>query len=155
MIVRSLPVFDGSGHCRSEKAKRQGAASTEHANLVLQNSTPKANHLAKATVGQLWGAERSALRRNFVRTDVAPTSSSLRRYRLLIETLVDLRRGSEVSQVELSKRLGKDQPFISNIERGIRRIDLIEFYAITRALGGDPEAVFSELVRRLPKDVAI
>jgi hypothetical protein len=40
------------------------------------------------------------------------------------------------------------------VERGIRRIDVIEFYAIT-ALGGDPVALFSELVAKLPKKVAI
>jgi transcriptional regulator with XRE-family HTH domain len=84
-----------------------------------------------------------------------PKSTFTPAYGLLLEALLELRRTSGVTQVELSKRLGKPQPFISNIERGVRRIDLIEFYAITRALGADPQAVFGELVRKLPKKVAI
>lgn len=76
-------------------------------------------------------------------------------YALLLETLVRLRKEKGVTQAELARRLGKPQPFISNIEHGIRRIDVIEFYAIARALGVDPAAVFKGLVRKLPKRVDI
>jgi hypothetical protein len=34
-------------------------------------------------------------------------------------------------------------------------VDLIEFYAITRALKLDPEELFSAVVRKLPKNVDI
>lgn len=76
-------------------------------------------------------------------------------YASLLETLVALRKKKGVTQVELSKRLGKPQPFISYIERGERRVDIIEFYAIARALGADPVEVFSGLVKKLPKRVEI
>jgi transcriptional regulator with XRE-family HTH domain len=76
-------------------------------------------------------------------------------YASLLEILVRLRKQSGLTQVELSKRLGKPQPFVSYVERGIRRIDVIEFYAITRALGADPVEVFQELARSLPKRVQI
>jgi transcriptional regulator with XRE-family HTH domain len=66
-----------------------------------------------------------------------------------------MRREAGVSQVELSRRLGKPQPFVSNIERGVRRIDLIEFCAVIRALGGDPQAAFDELVKALPRKIEI
>jgi hypothetical protein len=36
-----------------------------------------------------------------------------------------------------------------------RRVDLIEFYAIVRALGGDPEAVIVPILGQPPKKVAI
>jgi transcriptional regulator with XRE-family HTH domain len=84
-----------------------------------------------------------------------PKSTFTPAYRMLLEAMLALRKDSGVTQVELAKRLGKPQAFVSTVERGIRRIDLIEFYAITRALGGDPVATFSDLVRRLPKKVAI
>ena len=42
-----------------------------------------------------------------------------------------------------------------DIERGERRIDVIEFYAITKALGANPVEVFERLVRVLPKRVDI
>lgn len=76
-------------------------------------------------------------------------------YALLLESLIALRKAKGVTQVELSKKLSKRQSFISNIERGVRRIDLIEFYAFVRALGGDPEEEFAALVKRLPKKVKI
>lgn len=76
-------------------------------------------------------------------------------YAQLLESLVALRKAQGFTQVELSKKLGKPQPFISNIERGVRRLDVIEFYALVRALGAEPEVVFAALVKRLPKRVKI
>ncbi|OYX48804.1 MAG: hypothetical protein B7Y90_09150 [Alphaproteobacteria bacterium 32-64-14] len=52
-------------------------------------------------------------------------------------------------------RLGKPQPFVSKIERGVRRIDVVEFYAIARALKRDPVELFASVCARLPKVVEI
>lgn len=76
-------------------------------------------------------------------------------YASLLDTLVELRKQRGLTQVELARRLGKPQPFVSYIERGERRIDVIEFYAIARALDADPIKVFSSLVKKLPKTVEI
>jgi len=76
-------------------------------------------------------------------------------YASVVAFLVALRREKGVSQVELAKRLGKTQQFISNIETGERRMDVVEFYAIVKALGANPEATFSELARKLPENVKI
>lgn len=76
-------------------------------------------------------------------------------YASLLDVLVALRKKEGLTQVELSRRLGKPQPFISYVERGERRVDVIEFYAIVRALGADPVEVFERLVRKLPKRVEI
>jgi transcriptional regulator with XRE-family HTH domain len=76
-------------------------------------------------------------------------------YASLLETVVEARKALGVSQVELARRLGKTQPFVSYFERGERRIDVIEFYAIMRALEVDPVHVFAELVQRLPERVEI
>jgi hypothetical protein len=40
-----------------------------------------------------------------------------------------------------------DQTTISNIERGQRRLDVVEFYLIMREIESDSIAIFSELVR--------
>jgi len=69
--------------------------------------------------------------------------------------LLTARRSAGLTQVQLSRRLGKPQSFISNIETGVRRIDVIEFYAIARALGLEPEALFGDLVSKLPLKVII
>lgn len=76
-------------------------------------------------------------------------------YALLVDLLVRARKNAGMSQVELAAKLGRPQPFISYIERGERRIDVIEFYAIMKALNADPESAFSELVHKLPDQVRI
>lgn len=43
--------------------------------------------------------------------------------------LIEARTRAGVTQVELAARLGRHQPFISFVERGERRVDVIEFYA--------------------------
>jgi transcriptional regulator with XRE-family HTH domain len=76
-------------------------------------------------------------------------------YASMLAILIKLRKDSSITQVALSKKLGKAQPFVSNVERGVRRIDLIEFCAIVMALGADPEEVFRMVIRALPKKVRI
>jgi len=84
-----------------------------------------------------------------------PKSTFTDGYASMLAILIELRKASSVTQTALSKKLGKAQPFISNIERGVRRIDVIEFYAIVMALGGDPESVFRRAVKTLPRRVRI
>lgn len=84
-----------------------------------------------------------------------PSSTSTDAYQELLRLLLALRKSSGVTQAELSKRLGKPQPFISNVERGVRRIDVIEFCAIVQALNGKPEVFFAELSSRLPARLKI
>lgn len=73
----------------------------------------------------------------------------------MLEALVAARKSSGLTQAELSIRLDRPQPFISKVERGVRRIDVIEFYAIARALKLDPVALFADVVRKLPKQIGI
>ena len=84
-----------------------------------------------------------------------PKSVFTEAYAILLETLVALRKEKGVTQIELASRLGKPQPWVSYMERGERRVDLIEFCAVVSALGADPEQVFSSLVRRLPPNTSI
>jgi transcriptional regulator with XRE-family HTH domain len=56
--------------------------------------------------------------------------------------LADARRRANLTQQELAKRLGKPQSFVSDYERGQRRIDLMEFLVIVRALEDDPKEIF-------------
>ena len=71
-------------------------------------------------------------------------------YRHMIDVLVEARTDAGVTQAELSARLKKPQPFISKIERGVRRIDVIEFCAIARALKHEPAALFAQVIAKLP-----
>lgn len=76
-------------------------------------------------------------------------------YASLLNVLVDARKEAGLTQVELARRLDKPQQFISYYERGERRLDVIEFYAITKALGAEPEDMFRRVITKLPKKVAI
>jgi transcriptional regulator with XRE-family HTH domain len=67
-------------------------------------------------------------------------------YARLIELLVAVRRKAGVRQQALAKKLGKPQSFIAKYEGGERRIDLIEFIAIARALDADPIKLLKEFM---------
>ena len=45
--------------------------------------------------------------------------------------------GAGVTQVDLSSALGRSQSFISDIERGVRRLDIIELRDVCRLVGMD------------------
>lgn len=67
-------------------------------------------------------------------------------HRILVQMLTRARHESGILQAELAEKLGKDQSFISNIERYQRRIDVIEFCDIADAIGIDKEAFFKEFL---------
>lgn len=67
-------------------------------------------------------------------------------HRRFIAALRKVRVDAGVTQVELSKRLGKNQSYISNIERGQRRLDVIEFSHIAIALRQSPDALFTQIL---------
>ena len=67
-------------------------------------------------------------------------------YTRLIATLVAVRKKAGVRQQALAKKLGRPQSFIAKYEGGERRIDVVEFIAIVRALGADPVKLFRDFV---------
>jgi len=66
-------------------------------------------------------------------------------YRVARELIVAARNEAGMTQRALAERLGWHYTIIAKIERGDRRIDVVEFVAIARALGVDEP----ELTRRL------
>jgi transcriptional regulator with XRE-family HTH domain len=56
----------------------------------------------------------------------------------MIELLVQARKDAGLTQVELGKRLGQRQTFVSKFELGERRLDVAEFIAVSKAIGADP-----------------
>jgi transcriptional regulator with XRE-family HTH domain len=65
--------------------------------------------------------------------------------------LTAARREADAPQRRLAAQLGKAASHVSLIERGQRRVDVLEFYRIARALGADPVALFADLARRLDR----
>lgn len=67
-------------------------------------------------------------------------------YARLVALLAATREAAGVRQQELAKQLGRPQSFIAKYEGGERRIDVIEFITIARALGADPVKLFKDFV---------
>ena len=59
-------------------------------------------------------------------------------YKKLRELLIDTRKSAGLTQVDLSLRLKRPQSFVSKYERGERRLDVVEFSDVAKALGVDP-----------------
>lgn len=68
-----------------------------------------------------------------------------RSYAALTDLLKDERRVAGLTQAELAKKLRRPQSYVSKYERGERRIDVVEFLEIARAIGFDP----GEFLRKL------
>ena len=64
----------------------------------------------------------------------------------LCAALVEARKGAKLSQQELARRLRRSQSFIAKIEVGERRLDVLEFIEIARALNRDPAELLSHVL---------
>lgn len=67
-------------------------------------------------------------------------------YQAFLGLLRELRVAKGISQGMLAERLGNTQTFISKVERGERRLDVVEFAEWCENLGEPPEAAFSEFL---------
>ena len=64
----------------------------------------------------------------------------------------EARRNAGMKQVDLANAIGKHQSYISDIERGQRRVDLLELFAIAHALGMKPAELYELLTNDIPAD---
>jgi transcriptional regulator with XRE-family HTH domain len=73
----------------------------------------------------------------------SPTYTRLRR--LLIRS----RKHAGLNQAALALRLGKPQSYVSKVESGERRLDVVEFVDLVRAIGGDPVRVLRSALAKV------
>lgn len=74
------------------------------------------------------------------------------RYNRFRLSLIDARKAKDLTQVELARKLKRPQSFVSKCERGERRLDVVEFFEVARALGIDPLAFLKELYGAATKE---
>lgn len=67
-----------------------------------------------------------------------PSSIFTQGHQEFIAFITSTRKAADITQVVLAERLGKPQSFVSKVERGERRLDVIEFCQVAEALGHDP-----------------
>ncbi len=60
--------------------------------------------------------------------------------------MIAARRAAGLTQQALALRLKKPQSFVAKYEGGERRLDVVEYVAVMRAIGGDPLKLFRDFV---------
>lgn len=76
-------------------------------------------------------------------------------YKKLITRLAEARKAMDLKQVELADRLAKPQSFVSKVENGERRLNVVEFLIYTRAMGIDEIELLQSIAEELPADERI
>lgn len=64
---------------------------------------------------------------------------------------MEARQAAGLTQTELARRLGRPQSYISKVELGERRVDLVELIDLADAVGFDLQELVEE-VRRINPD---
>jgi transcriptional regulator with XRE-family HTH domain len=73
------------------------------------------------------------------------------RYAIFLTVLRQERERAGLTQVQLAKKIGENQTFISKCERGERRLDVIELRAFCKAFGVDLKSFVTRLERAIGK----
>jgi transcriptional regulator with XRE-family HTH domain len=70
----------------------------------------------------------------------------------LRKLLRDLREKGGLTQADVAARLGKPQSFVAKYEGGERRLSVIEFIDVARALDLEPISILRQFLRPLDRD---
>lgn len=75
-------------------------------------------------------------------------SKSLRtpRQQHLQDLLVRVRKAQSLTQADVARKLGRPQSFVAKYEGGERRLDVVEFIEVSRALGTAPLELLAQLL---------
>ena len=63
--------------------------------------------------------------------------------------MVEAREKAGLTQEELARRLNRPQSFVAKYEGGERRLDMVEFLWVTKAMKMDPLRVLRTLIDRI------
>jgi transcriptional regulator with XRE-family HTH domain len=66
-------------------------------------------------------------------------------YQIFLDCLISARKSADITQQELAQRFGKPQSFVSKYENGERRLDVVEFPHVARAIGISPSDLLQEI----------
>ena len=71
----------------------------------------------------------------------------------LLDLLRRTRDQAGLTQAAVAERLGRPQSYVAKTEGGERRLDVVEFVALARALGAEPAALVAALDSAMPSAV--
>lgn len=66
-------------------------------------------------------------------------------YRKLIGALREARKAAGMTQQDLADKLGRPQSYVAKIEGCERRLDVIEYVHLCRAMDADPASFFENI----------
>ena len=75
--------------------------------------------------------------------------------KILGEVLVRAREKAGLKQTDVAARLGLPASYLSKIENGTRRLDVIELIQIAEAMGVDPAGIVRELRNRIASPASL
>jgi transcriptional regulator with XRE-family HTH domain len=79
-----------------------------------------------------------------------PKTIHRREYRTLLQLLKNRRLRAQLTQAQVSARLGRHQSYVSDVERGVRRLDIVQLRDICTVLKGS----LVEFVREYERELA-
>jgi HTH-type transcriptional regulator/antitoxin HipB len=71
-------------------------------------------------------------------SEIVTTAKAAERQQRLVELIIDERKARKIRQQGLARQLQQHQSWVSRLEGGKRRIDVLEFLALAEAIGFDP-----------------
>jgi len=72
-------------------------------------------------------------------------STYTKEYQSLLRKLVEMRKAAGMTQRDLANILKREHSFVWRIEKGERRLDVLEFFWVCEALGQDAKIIYAEL----------
>ncbi|MEI6787396.1 MAG: helix-turn-helix transcriptional regulator [bacterium] len=70
-------------------------------------------------------------------------------YQHVLAKLVKMRNDAGLSQRDLAKLLGRENSFVWRIETGKRRLDVVEFFWVCKALGRNAEIEYRDMIQKI------
>ena len=70
-------------------------------------------------------------------------------YKLVLARLIEMRYEAGMTQRDLAKILNRENSFVWRIETGKRRLDVVEFYWVCKALRKNAAVVYREIIRKI------
>ena len=72
-------------------------------------------------------------------------------YQTFLQVLVSERKSTGLKQGDVARKLNRPQSYLSKTEHGERRLDVVEFIALCRAMDADPLEVMAKVVEAIPQ----
>jgi len=72
-----------------------------------------------------------------------------REYSAFVRVLINARKQQNLTQQQVADRLGKSQSYVAKVERCERRVDVVEFTTLAKAMNCDPKILFEAFIENL------